>query len=247
MDDNRRQRSDTMELLLEANVTLYPSGGRPMEGTLEDVSAGEVTVLLMDDRRPPLARNQRVRLQIQLRKLEKPMNIVGTLMEQRKDGDRTHCVFRFTHIATVDKTLPPDIYAVFNRRQMFRVRPDPKHPIKATLKSLEDDEQQLEALARVTDISGSGVGLLVEAKEAAPFNLRGQLNLELCLPGEDDAITFRARMCYRIEVGNRWRYGIEFDPRRSKGFRGQQHRLMRFIMNRQRDLLKLPTGRWTPA
>jgi hypothetical protein len=87
----------------------------------------------------------------------------------------------------------------------------------------------------------------VDAKEAAPFNLRGQLNLEMSLPGEDVTLTFRARMCYRVEVGNRWRYGIEFDARRTRGFRGQQHRLMRFIMDRQRDLLKMPTARYTPA
>ncbi len=159
-----------MELLLEADVTVYPSGGRPMEGRLQDVGAGEVTVMLLDDRRPPPAKNQRVRLQIQLRKVEKPMNIVATLLERRREDDRVVCVFRFTHMATTDNNLPPDIYSVFNRRQMFRVRPDPKHPIQATLRSIEEDEHQLEAQARVTDLSGSGAGLIVEAKEAAPFN-----------------------------------------------------------------------------
>ena len=247
MDENRRQRSDTMELLLEANVTLFPSGGRPMKGRLIDVSAGEVSVLLMDSRRPPPANDQRVRLQILLRKLDKPLNIVATVLSRRKEDDRTICTFRFTHMATVDRSLPPDIYSVFNRRQMFRVRPDPRRPIRATLVAVRDDDQRIVAAAQVTDISGSGVGVFVDAREAAPFNLSGHLDLELSLPGEEQPLIFRGRICYRVEMGKRWRYGIEFDPRRTEGYRHKQQRLMTFIMNRQRDLLKLPTGRYTPA
>lgn len=247
MDDNRRQRSETMELLLEANVTLFPSGGRPIPGRLLDVAAGEVSVLLQDDRRPPPAKGQRVRLQILLKKLEKPMNIVATVLDQITEDDQTICKFRFTHMATVDRSLPPDIYSVFNRRQMFRVRPDPRQPIKGVLVVVRDDDKRIEADARITDISGSGVGVFVESRDAAPFNLSGHMDLELSLPGEKEMLSFRGRICYRVEVGKRWRYGIEFDARRTDGFHRKQKLLMTFIMNRQRDLLKLPTGRFSPA
>ena len=245
MEEKKRQRSETMELLLEANVTLFPSGGRSLQGRLLDVSAGELSVLLLDARRQPPTRSQRVRLQIVLRKLDRPMNIVATLLQSRKEDERTICTFRFTHMATVDRSLPPDIYSVFNRRQMFRVRPDPRRPITATLVSIREDETEIRAAAQVTDISGSGVGLIVDGRVAAPFNLRGQLDLELSLPGKDRPLIFRGRMAYRVEVGKRWRYGIEFDPRRSDDFRSKQQQLMRFIMDRQRDLLKLPAGRFT--
>ena len=247
MEEKRRQRSDTMELLLEANVTLFPPGGRSLSGRLMDVSAGEVSVLLVDSRKPPPAKGQRVRLQILLRKLDKPMNIVATVLSKRQEDDRTICTFRFTHMATVDRTLPPDIYSVFNRRQMFRVRPDPRRPIKATLVVVRDDDRRIEAEALITDISGSGVGVFVDGRDAAPFNLSGHLDLELSLPGHEQPLTFRGRICYRVEVGKRWRYGIEFDSRRTTDYQRKQQQLMTFIMNRQRDLLKMPTGRYTPA
>ncbi len=247
MDDNRRQRSETMELLLEANVTIFPSGGRPMPGRLLDVTSGEVSVLLVDQRRPPPAKGQRVRLQIVLRKLDRPMNIVATVLNRREEDERTICTFRFTHMATVDRNLPPDIYSVFNRRQMFRVRPDPRQPLKVVLVATREDDRRVEAEAVVTDVSGSGVGVFIGANDAGPFNLSGNLEIELLLPGEQEVMTFSGRVCYRIEVGKRWRFGIEFSARRTEAFRRKQRRLMSFIMDRQRDLLKMPTGRYTPA
>lgn len=245
--EDRRQRSDTMELLLEADVTVYPPGGQTLPAKLKDVTAGEVSVLFIDSGVTPPPEGQKVRLKILLNKLARPMNIVATAMEHMEREGRVACTFRFTHMATVDRTLPPDIYSVFNRRQMFRVRPDPKQPMMVKLSAAREGARTVEIEVQLTDVSGSGVGLFLGADVAGPFALSSLLELELELPGDEQPLRFSGRICYRLDLGRRWRLGIEFDARKTKHFHRKQQRIMLFIMQRQRDLLKMTTNRFSPV
>lgn len=239
MDEPPRERRDTKEILQQADVTVILANGDPVTGKLVDLKAGGLAVALPGKSPPEEGRTLRLTIgHAGLGRVE----VRAIALESTPSSDGHTCRFRVTHVSAMDSSMPPDLYEVLNRRELFRVRPAQEQPVTARL-AVPSDEELEWFVVTVTDLSGGGLGLMVDDALAEKFALVSRLEIELVLPDEEQPVRVIGRICYRLRLGRRQRLGIEFDARRTKFFPRVQSRIMQFHTRRQRELLKRPVGR----
>ena len=144
--------------------------------------------------------------------------------------------FEFNDCDLIYEELSPALARIFNRRGVFRVRADSVLQIEVTLTGNSGKEIR----ARLTDISGSGIGVQVLARSEHDFSQITDVAISFSLPTSNSPLHLTG------VIRNRWMldpketgmyYGIDFDPVESEEGRRQKQVILNFVNKRSRESL----------
>ena len=237
------EETDQVEIRL---VGLESAAGKTFQGRVVDLSATGVGVEFPPSVDLALGTNTAQRLEVRYWKLEKPVEIEVAVVTKRESEHGHRYGFRFIESADFGEQ-----FQLFNRRSAFRVEPDPDVPIDVWLQHLSGDARvaadesaklnlrlgDKEVQARLVDISVDGLSAHVEGTAVA-LEVGGSLALRLTFPTDSEVARFEARVA-RVQEGDVGvSLGVSFDEEATERFGEQQAIVQRYVMSRQRELLR---------
>ena len=234
----RRKRNQTgpeSDVPFEFNLML--SGRRELPGTLVDVSLGGAAISFPQDRCPIFEKDERVRLSLRKKQSEESIMLDSLVRDGKTDQGTRLYQFQFIDTSILLRDLDPTLMSYFNRREAFRVRPDPLDPIDVTIVS---DEITVNGL--IMDISITGIALAMDRSSARKLEYKEEITLTFMLPDhEGGMLTIIGKPAHFVPLENDVRYGISFLWKET-GETGQKERLIsRYVMQRQMALSKSRT------
>jgi hypothetical protein len=140
-----------------------------------------------------------------------------------RSSDRIRERYQFLFPGAAERALAP----VVNSRGAVRAQPDADDPAEVVLHPWDLDE---DFPAKLLDISGLGVSILVDPETEARISSCWKIRLALTLPGEACEIRLSATIRYRQKVEGGIKYGIRYSPADSIGFENLQARIYRYVM-----------------
>ena len=153
--------------------------------------------------------------------------------DSKRDRDTLLYQFQFIDTTALLRDMDPTLMSYFNRRQAFRVRPDPLDPLEVTI--AWDD---LSTSGLIMDISTRGVALVVDRSTARKLENEDQISLTFKLPGDEAMLKIAGKPAHLVPVQKDVRYGILFLWKETAEA-GQKERLIsRYVMQRQMALAK---------
>lgn len=196
-------------------------------GTLVDVARNVVEVDFLHSDSPVLPITERVRITFTGENLLQPFT-AGARVISRAESEGSN-LYGFT----LNKEVGGVLSAALARRATFRVTPAAGEQVYVDLKSAGRVSR-----CSLSDISISGMAVLVGLQDEAALFDRSHFQLLFDLPFDIDTFELQGRVCNRRLTGNAVRYGIEFLPLGSAGFDAQQKRINRYVMRRQKAMLE---------
>jgi hypothetical protein len=124
-----------------------------------------------------------------------------------------------------------------NRGGAFRVTPRPDDDIDVHLSSLDERPREL-AIGRLTDISGTGIGLVALSDVDAVLAESEEVEAVFSLPGGGGPIVMLARIVTRVLDKRVVRLGLRVDGQRTPDFRARQKQIFRYVVWRQQQDLQ---------
>lgn len=233
--DQRRSFSFQEAEQKQVFVLLRESRGIERRGTLVDVGPEQAALVFPNAEAPNLAMGQEILLKFSGEKIETPIEVAAIAHSRRDQKQTRRFGVWFVNPVDVETKLFPILRTLFNRRAEFRVHPDPLNPIQVTAKHLKSDKS---FTGPMEDISASGMGLQLELDAEIHFAEVDYMMLSFLLPGAANPFQVGAIIRYRELIGQLTRYGLEFDPRRSKNFLDQQRAISKYAMERQRQIVR---------
>jgi c-di-GMP-binding flagellar brake protein YcgR len=216
-------------------VTIPNPDGTPFAGRLLDVSGSGAGARFPAAGCPILAVGQEIDLVFTSQRLEAPAAVRARIQHRAEEEGFRRYGFRFLDEKQLHAELPSALLELFNRRRALRVTPDPESPIAVVL---EGPRGSPRAEGRLADVSAIGVGVSLDPDAESALANIDRVVVSLALPGAGPPVTLAGRIRYRRLAGAEIRYGIAFDPGQSQDFTREQDRITRYVMERQRDLLR---------
>ncbi len=215
-------------------VSIPDSEGRPCSGRLLDISGYGAGARFLAAECPTLAIGQVVKLIFTSERLKNPVTATARVQNRTEEEDSRRYGFRFLEGEKLDAQLPPALRKLFNRRQAVRVAPDPDLPVPVTM---EAEEHGPRVEGRLADLSSLGAGASLDSEAESGLAETSRVGISLVLPSILPTHLI-GDIRHRRLIGAEIRYGVEFDPERSENFARQQDLITRYVMERQRALLR---------
>jgi c-di-GMP-binding flagellar brake protein YcgR len=133
--------------------------------------------------------------------------------------------------------LKPDDWTIFNRRQTFRVRPNPRSPLSVILQKEGGSEE-----GQVIDISLGGIGIQLESLVAETLLESESIMLSLPIPGYDVPMRIQGAIRYLKKERESHRVGIAFSSVRDESFVEKEKAVSRYVLTRQREIIGTVEG-----
>ena len=133
------------------------------------------------------------------------------------------------------RVLEAGAAANFNRRGAYRVAPAADSPVTLALNTADGSWSHTD---KASDLSASGVGVLVDEATAKQMETAHELTLSLSLPGAHAPLHFVSHVRRVIAKDAGHLVGLDFDPVNTDNFDALAERVVDYIMRRQRELLR---------
>lgn len=179
---------------------------RCWKGFIEDITSGGARLSFPGEDHPRYALHESVYVQICSPYLERTLAIPSIVSYRYESAERATFGFEFKKRPAELIQLPAPLKHVFNRRRERRVQPAPERPIHVTIAATRGE--RLETLAH--DVSRGGLAFVAPVPEAALLAPGDVVDLELRLPGSQDAFRARAILSWREQVAGGVRLGACF-------------------------------------
>lgn len=202
-------------------------------GLLVDLNAEGAAVSFPGDDCPDFEQNERVRLALTVLETKREMPLDAHVARISKAGDHSLCLFSFIDTSSAFEELDPALLSYLNRRDAFRVSPDP-------LDRVEVDVQWDDGSARgwMLDISLRGMWLVIEGDTPPAFEPSDRLTLSFRLPGHESPLAIAGEAVRHNAVRGNVAYGIEFFWERTEDFGRQERAVSQYAMRRQVSALR---------
>jgi c-di-GMP-binding flagellar brake protein YcgR len=181
---------------------------------------------------PEIPAGDRVRLIIGSDGRSFPVDAI--LRGTRAEAEVLLCRFQFINPSALATALDPAICSWFNRRQAYRVIPDPATPIEVHWKSGDG-----EGTGKLLDISASGIAIGVEKDGSGGIDTARPLELTFSLPGGNRPLRVTAEYRRHKNEKNLVRYGLQFDWICTQDRVRQERAVAGFVLRRQKEGMRL--------
>ena len=229
-------------------VQVKSPDGTIYQGEPLDISIDGIGVRFSCGEPPPLVVGHHVILSFMSPNFPKPVEVEAQIVDRRESVGFSRYRFQYVDADELKRQLPKHVFKQFNRRQSYRVKPDPDKPVDVTLSPKEStqviciDEDvkphlgsgEQDIIGRLLDISVCGAGVLVDQSAEAVFAAISQSTLSFTLPPSRNLIEVEAWIRYRRAAGKFVHYGLEFVD-------SDHHEIIDFVMRRQRENLRQET------
>jgi len=135
----------------------------------------------------------------------------------------------------LDRMVEAGVGSKFNRRGAYRVSPAATAKVRVSLSSIDGSFSHKDS---VTDLSASGIGVIVNEAIAKTIEEAFELNLAITLPGSGEALSFISHVRRVIPKGDAHLVGLDFDPTNTPNFDDRIEDVITYIMRRQREMLR---------
>jgi len=236
-----RRRSQRIELDEQDRITaaIETPGGSSFEGQIADFSIDGVTICFQGGELPPLFMGQTVTITLRVAMPSQEYSVVDIEATVRKfaydpASGISRCGLEFCHRVRRDSILFSTLFAIANQRGAARIEPDSKNPVAIALK-LPDGFQ---AEGTIRDISATGVGVVVPGSLEGADVGQDTVDVIFSLPDADGDVDMSGTIRHKkLDFDATW-VGIEFNEQDESRTDLQQKKIVDYVMQRQRDLLK---------
>lgn len=222
------EKEDGLELHLS------DSTGRDFAGQISDLDILGVSAFFDREAAPSLAIGHGALINLVSPNLPRPVE-VSAMVVGRSEGD-THRRYGFQFQGDVILTHDR-LRELVNRRGAYRVSPHAGDDVDVHISSSGESPREL-AIGRLTDISGTGLGLQALAEADAALADSEFVTVSFALPGGGGSTVMRARIVTRVLDQQYIRFGLRFDGRGTPDFRSRQKQIFRYVVRRQQQELK---------
>ncbi len=233
--DRRAQYRVDLGESTDLSVTIPNPQGVPFSGELLDVSGSGAGVRFVLPDCPILALGEVIKLVFTSKRLKDPVRVAARVQNRTEEEGARRYGFGFIDGRQLDAELPPVLRKLFNRRKALRVAPDPDRPVAVVL---EGEGGGIRAEARLANLSTIGAGVAIDPESESAFADTSRIAISLSLPDSRDPIRLIAHIRHRRLVAAEILYGLEFDAELSQDFTRQQDQITKYVMERQRALLR---------
>jgi c-di-GMP-binding flagellar brake protein YcgR len=231
-EKRKAYRVETKEKTSYETSLILP-GGKLLAGEIANISFEGAAVKIPDKQCPPLEQGDPIRLAFRLAHTgDRNWIIHGTLRESHVELGIRLLRIKLRLGDTFLQQLQPEDWAIFNRRQTFRVRPNPRSPLTV---NLEWEGESTEG--QVIDISLGGMGVRLESQVAKVISESQSMALSLYLPGFDVPLNISGSVCYLKKERDSHRLGITFSLIRDELFIQKEKAISKFLLMRQREMI----------
>jgi hypothetical protein len=134
-----------------------------------------------------------------------------------------------------------ELHRLLDRRSAVRVEPSEAEPVEVCLRLPSGVAPppgafaDLEATGRLTDISTTGIGVVLEPHVEVAFAAVELVEASFCLPPHPTRIELAARIRFRRLEKEALCYGLRFDAEHSRRFKQQRTEIEAYIARRKRE------------
>ena len=231
-EKRRTYRVETKEKpSYEASLIL--PGGKLLAGDIANISFEGAAINFPVNQCPNLEQGDPIRLAFRLSHTGGRNWIIhGTVRDSHEDLGMRLLRIKLRLGDTFLQQLQPDDWTIFNRRQTFRVSPDPRSPMTVNLE-WEDGAAE----GQVIDISLGGMGVRIESQMAKMISQSKSIALSVFLPKFDVPLTISGSVCYQKKQRESHRLGITFSLNRDELFFRKEEAISKYLLMRQREMI----------
>lgn len=233
--DRRAQYRVDLGEATDLAVTIPNPQGSPFSGRLLDVSGSGAGVRFALPDCPILALGEVVELVFTSKRLKDPVRVTASVQNRTEEEGTRRYGFGFLEGEQLDAELPSVLRKLFNRRKALRVSPDPGMPVAVVL---EGEGGGMRVEARLANLSPIGAGVTLDPESESAFANTSRLGISPSLPDSRVPGRLIAHIRHRRLIAAEILYGLEFDPDLSQDFTRQQNQITKYVMERQRALLR---------
>lgn len=204
-----------------------------LSGKLLDINANGAAISFPRETCPDFEKDERIRLRLSTSHSDKNWSLDALVVDWRRSQDSVLCQFKFIDTTKILQDLDPLLISYFNRREAFRVRPDPLEPITVNLKW-----KDILSKGEIMDISLTGVALRVESSIARQLEYADGIEMTFYLPTRSEPFHIIGKTAHFEPMPRDVRYAIKFDRKKTPHIRAQEQSISRYVMQRQLIMLK---------
>ncbi len=164
-----------------------------------------------------------------------PVEVQAKVQARSELDDSRRFGLVFEDPGALRKRLNGGLLRLFNQRKAFRVEIGSGSQTDVRIRT-----DGPEALGQLLNVSAAGVAVLVDPQVEAQLSQVVSVSVAFQLPGDDEALVFRAVIRNRAQMKGRdgIYYGLELDRTSSSDFIAQQQHIVDYVMRRQREPLQ---------
>lgn len=228
----------------EAEIFVATDQG-PVAATLEDLTARGCGFTLTPPAGLTLAEDQELMLRLLVGGPLMPQLFVRATIRSIRptDGEgAVRCGVLFGDTERLYGQLKVPQWRFFNRRQAFRVPPADERgrPLRARFVIPGEDEPRS---LQIHDLSSSGISTDLRPANDVEFPRHLPVRVRFNLPKVEEEIDVRVLFVHRTMVDGRIRTGFRIDEQRTERFESQTEEILRYVLERQRQLLLAATAK----
>ena len=210
MDDNRRSyyRVEPESPTDFLEVVMYGPEGGPYTGKVLDSSSGGVAVVFPRDKAPDLQIGDGASLEFELPEVDEPLALDAVVRGRRDDARYLRVSLRFYRLGRLSRGMPPEVWKVFNRRAVARVKIGFDSPVWAEVVAPESDA---ECVGVLHDFSRAGFGIALAPNATCSITSGAQVVVKMALPGQKEPMAFRGELVNRVERDEGLILGVALD------------------------------------
>jgi c-di-GMP-binding flagellar brake protein YcgR len=213
--------------------------GQSYDGQLDDVSIAGAAIRFAANAAPPFKAGEMITIRLRVPLLNQGHQVFDIQAEVRyltqdDDTESIRCGLKFDRRIEHGSALYSALRVLANRRSETRLTPAQNEEITMVLKAPDGAEVK----GNVRDISAHGARVLVGGDFEDDTIGLDSIALSFHLPGEDHDTKLIGKIRNK-EIQHDENYvGIQFAHADSPKFAAQQREIVRYLMKRQRDLLR---------
>ena len=220
-------------------TTVQFEDGRSYDGQLDDVSISGAAARFAANTSPRLKLGQKIIITLRLPLPSRNYQVADVRAIVRHIGEENdsafvRCGLQFEKRVTSGGALYRALRALANRRREPRLAPASDEAITMVLKT----DDGLEINGQIRDISANGARVLVGGDFETDALGLDSIALSFQLPSEDHDTKLVGQVRNSRTNRDQTYVGVEFDEAGSPGFRAQQKEIVRYLMRRQREMLR---------
>lgn len=240
--DKGRQHRVESKADMPFSFSLILPGQEKLAGNMADVSMDGAAISFPAKKCPDFEREERVRLSLFIYESGKTVMLDALMKGSSRSRDAILYQFKFIDTTHLLRDLDPILVSYFNRREAFRVKPDPMNPIEVDLVGEKNSAKGL-----IIDISITGIALGVESSIARQIEYEDRITMTFILPACDTPFRIVGKTAHFEPQVNNVRYSIEFDREKTANIKQQEQSISRYVMQRQLVQLKTRADRPIPC
>ncbi len=209
----------------------------PVKAVLDDLSARGCGVIVGPESGATLSVDDEIVLRLLVGGKGMPQLFVKGVVKGLRDvPEGVRIGVQFSDTERLYTQLKEPQWRFFNRRQAFRVPPADARgrPLRAHFHLPGADEARS---VPVHDLSSSGLSVWLAPKNDVAFPKRLPMRVAFNLPGDGEAFDLRVAFVHRTKVEGKFRVGFRIDMERTLNADSQAERILRYVLERQRQLL----------